>query len=211
MSSMAEGSNLKVVPLLCPDCGRSLPAGEHDVIFHCAACDLALEIEEGRLARRELLHFAGQGDVRLPFWLLPFRVDTVEGSVRSVREYRLLAGTMDTGGNAERSGPPLLFVPACSFATTPLHVRAGRLLTLKQPVFAVDRSKPVRIEPIVFREADALTMGESILLATVTVERKKNRLFLEGFSCSFGRGRLATIPFADRGGKLYHAGMNLEL
>ncbi len=208
---MAEDVKVRVIPLLCPECGRSLPAGEHDVIFHCADCDLAVEIEDGKLARRELRHLAGQGEVRLPFWIFPFRVDSSEGSVRTVPEYRLLAGVVATGSDAERSGPPLLFVPACSFATTPLHVRAGRLLTLQQPVLAVDRSKPVGIEPIVFREPDARIMGQSILLATVTVERKRNRLFLEGFSGSLGKGRLATIPFADRGGKLYHAGMNLEL
>lgn len=208
---MVEDSNIKVVPLLCPECGRPLPAGEHDVIFHCTPCALAMEIEGGRLARRELRHLAGQGEVRLPFWIFPFRVDSGEGSVRTVPEYRLLAGVVATGSDSDRSGPPLLFVPACSFPTTPLHVRAGRLLTLQQPALAVDRSKAVRIEPIVFRESDARVMGESILLATVTVERKRNRLFLEGFSSRLGKGRLVTIPFADHGGKLYHAGMNLEL
>lgn len=208
---MAEDGNIRVVPLLCPECGRSLPSGEHDVLFHCTNCDQALEIEGGKLARRELLHLAGQGDVRLPFWIFPFRVASSEGEVRTVPEYRLLAGVVTSGGSAVRSGPPLLYVPACSFATTPLHLRAGRLLTLQQPAFAVDGAAPVRIEPIVFRESDARTMGESILLATVTVERKRNRFFLEGFSCSFGKGKLATIPFDGRGGKLYHAGLNLEL
>lgn len=208
---MADDSHIRIIPLLCPECGNSLPAGEDDVIFFCATCNLAFEIEAGRLAQREIQHLAGQGDVCLPFWILPFQVVTGEGDVRTVREFRLLAGVVATGPGGERTGVPLLFVPACSFATTPLQVRAGRLLTLQQPVLSVGRSKPSRVAPIVFREADARTMGESILLATVTVERKKSRLFLEGFSCRFGKGRLVTIPFADRGGRLYHAGMNLEM
>lgn len=208
---MADDTHIRIVPLLCPECGRSLPAGEDDVIFYCATCDMAFEIEAGVLVRRELAHLAGTGDVRLPFWIIPFQVATGEGSVGTVQAYRLLSGTMAAGSDSVKSGPPLLFVPACAFAATPLHVRAGRLLTLQQPALAVDRSRPVRIEAIVFSEADARSMAESILLATLTVERKKNRLFLKGFSCRFGKGRLVTIPFADRGSKLYHAGMNLEL
>ncbi len=208
---MADDSHIRIIPLLCPECGNSLPAGEDDVIVFCATCDLAFEIEAGKLVRRELAHLAGPGDVRLPFWVLPFRVATGEGEVRTVPEFRLLAGMVATGTTAERTGPPLLFVPACMFPSTPLHVRAGRLLTLQQPPLAAGGPRPSRIAPIVFREADARTMGESILLATVTAERKKNRLFLEGFSCRFGKGRLVTIPFADRGGRLYHPGMNLEM
>jgi len=202
---------LKVIPLLCPDCGRSLPAGEDDALFYCADCAVAWELEGTGLARREVYHLAGEGTLILPFWILPFRVTTREGTVGTVEDYRGLSGAVGNGNGPARSGLPLLYVPAYPFQS-PLHlIRAGRLLTLRQPVMTIAGSRPSRIHSVVFREEDARKTGAAILLATVTEDRKRALRFLESFSCTFGKGRLCTIPFAENGSKFYHAAMNLEL
>lgn len=207
---MDSPSVIRVIPLVCPECGRSLPAGEDDALFYCARCAVAWELEGAGLARREVCHLAGEGEVLLPFWILPFQVTTREGAVGTVEQYRGLSGAIGNGGSAQ-GGPPLLYVPAYPFQS-PLHlIRTGRLLTLRQPVMMLSRSRPSRIQPVFFREDDARKTGETILLATVTEERRRALGFLESFSCRFGKGRLCTIPFSANGSKFYHAGMNLEL
>jgi hypothetical protein len=212
-NSLAGNSSLdiRVIPLLCPECGHPLPAGEDDVIFVCASCAASWELVDGSLARRELYHLAGRGDVRLPFWVLPFHVETCEGTVKTMARFRALTGSLPVGNGGVDSVSPNLFVPACPFSSPTHLVRAGRLLSLRQPAVTPVPCRPDRIAPIVFREEDARNMGEVILLAAVTEARKKSFSFLESFSFRPGAGMLCTIPFEEKGLKLYSAGMNLEL
>jgi hypothetical protein len=209
--TVQDSLDIRVIPLLCPDCGNRLPAGEDDVIFFCASCAASWELAEGSLMRRELHHAGGVGDVRLPFWILPFQVTTREGTVATRAAFRNLTGSLSVGDGDAEAEPPNLFVPACPFSSPPHLIRAGRLLTLRQPAVTPVPCRPERIAPIVFREEDAGNMGEVILLATVTEARKKSFSFLESFSFRSGKGMLCTIPFEEKGPKYYHAGMNLEL
>jgi hypothetical protein len=208
---MVSSLDIRVIPLLCPECGHPLPAGEDDVIFVCASCAAPWELECGSLVRREMHHLGGEGDVRLPFWVLPFHVTTREGSVATLAAYRNLTGSLPVGNGGVDAVSPNLFVPACPFSSPAHLVRSGRLLTLRQPPVTPVPCRPERIAPIVFREEDARNMGEVILLATVTEARKKSFAFLESFSFRPLTGILCTIPFQEKGLKLYHAGMNLEL
>ncbi|NMC72793.1 MAG: hypothetical protein GYA56_00245 [Geobacteraceae bacterium] len=208
---MDRAGDIRVIPLLCPGCGGRLPAGEDDVIFVCAPCASCWELADGSLARRELHHAGGAGDVRLPFWILPFQVTTREGSVATRAAFRSLAGSLPVGDTGSDSDLPNLFVPACSFPSPPRLVRAGRLLTLRQPAVVPVACRPGPIAPIVFNEKDARNMGETILLATVTEARKESFAFLESFSFRPGTGRLCTIPFERKDSKFYHPAMNLEL
>lgn len=208
---MDRTADIRVIPLLCPECGNRLSAGEDDVIFVCASCASCWELTEGSLTRRELHHAGGVGDVRLPFWILPFQVTTQEGSVATRAAFRSLTGSLPVGDDGSANGFPNLFIPACPFPSPPHLIRAGRLLTLRQPTVEPVSCRPGRIAPIVFREEDARNMGEVILLAAVTEARKKSFAFLESFSFRPGKGMLCTFPFTEKGLKLYHAGMNLEL
>jgi hypothetical protein len=212
-NSLAADSSpdIRVIPLLCPECGHPLPAGEEDVIFTCATCVASWELTGGSLVRCELHHLGGEGDVRLPFWVLPFQVATREGVVETVAAYRNLTGSLPAGNSGADAGRPNLFVPACPFSSTASLVRSGRLLTLRQPAVIPVPCLPGRIAPIVFREEDARIVGEVILLATVTEARKNMFSFLESFSFRPGKGMLCTVPFHENGLKFYHAGMNLEL
>jgi hypothetical protein len=208
---MASRHSLLVVPLICPECGHPLPAGDDDVIFFCASCASALEINGGVLVKREINHLAGDGDCHISFWVMPFQACTGDMKVESVEGFRSLSGSVTPPGASRLSGPPLIFVPSSPFSSPPLLVRAGRLLTLRQPALTASATRPGQVAPIVFTEEDAGKMAEIILLATVASDRKKNPRFMETFSCRLGKGKLCTIPFEETSGKLYHAGMNLEL
>lgn len=208
---MDRTGDIKVIPLLCPACGSRLPSEEEDVIFVCLSCNASWELVDGSLTMRELRHAEGSGDLLIPFWILPFRVTTREGVVASRGGFRNLTGSLPSGGGDGEDSPPLLFVPACAFLSPPQLVRAGRLITLRQPPLSFIERRDVRVAPIVFREDDARNMGEIILLSTVTEARKKSYTFLESFSFHPGKAILCTIPFTRQGAKLFHSAMNLEL
>jgi len=71
---------LRVVPLVCPDCGRGLVGLRYDKLFFCMTCTQGVFFkEEG--CERYPLHFVAPGDVRvkvslhLPMWELGIRVE----------------------------------------------------------------------------------------------------------------------------------------
>ncbi|RNC73188.1 MAG: hypothetical protein ED859_00325 [Desulfuromonadales bacterium] len=217
---MADRHDLRVIPLRCPDCGDGLVAGGDDVIFPCRRCGTFRELDGEELIWREITHAAGPDldgphetmrvMTRLPFWVFPFRAATPAGEVATLRDYLLLAGSVMklTPGREEK--PPLLFVPAFA-AKTAFVLRAGRLLTLRAPAFSRSSGTPGRLVPIVFREADARALAEAVVLATVAAERRVNQRFLDAFAVRCGAGRLLSIPFDGREGRLYQPDLDLEI
>ena len=70
-SSRPDGPPL--LPLCCPACGGSLDPLQEDIIFLCAACGGASELQSATTIRCELRHATPAGlarPVHLPFWRL---------------------------------------------------------------------------------------------------------------------------------------------
>ena len=217
---MADCRDLRVIPLRCPDCGATLEAGGEDVIYPCKPCGTYRELAGEELVLREIVHVAGpdvdsppaarREMLRLPFWVFPFRATTIGGEVATLREYLALAGSVTQFSPGRQEKPPLVFVPAFAAKSSSL-MRAGRLLTLRSPAFGRSAGVPARVAPIVFREADARALTEAVVLATVATERRVNQRFLESFAVRCGRGRLLSIPFDDREGRLHQPDLDLEI
>ena len=208
---MAREQDLWVIPLICPGCGARLPAESESVIFPCAACGVLWEPEGEVLARREFHVLSGEGSIHVPFWLFPFQVVTKDATARTLAEYRVMTGNINSV-EAERQGiPPLVFVPACTGMASHLMVRAGRLLTIRTPALARTKTFPERIMAIGSRERDAALMAQTIVLATIGEERRRSLSFLQAFTVKVGRGRLCAIPFEERGERLLHAAWKLEI
>ncbi len=217
---MADRHDLRVIPLRCPTCGTGLTAGGEDVIFPCRLCGTYRELVGEDLVLREIVHAAGPDlDVppaarremeRLPFWVFPFRATTVGGEVATLREYLALAGSITQLSPSRGEKPPLVFVPAFAAKSVSL-LRAGRLLTLRSPALGRSAGVPARMAPIVFREVDARALAEAVVLATVATERRVNQRFLESFAVRCGAGRLLSIPFDDREGRLHQPDLDLEI
>lgn len=217
---MADRHDLRVIPLRCPDCGGGLTAAGEDVIFSCQGCGTFRELEGETLVLRQVVHAAGpdldappgarRTMARLPFWVFPFRAVNAGSEAATLRDYLSLTGAIMTPDPARAEKPPFVFVPA--FAARPASIlRAGRLLTLRAPAFGRSAGSPAAVAPIVFREADALTLAEPIVLATVAGERRGNQRFLEAFLVRCGTGRLITIPFDLRDGRLFQPDLDLEM
>lgn len=210
---MADLKDLWVLPLRCPGCGQGFPAGGEDVLFHCPDCGTVWELAGEALVKREIVHVGGvAGDDAgcFPFWVFPFTAATTAGAVRTQREYLSLTGNIARLPPEREEKPPLVFVPAFS-ALPALLLRAGRLLTLRVPAFRLSPRPPRRVVPITFREADARTLAEAVVLATVTEERRTNPQFLETFSVNTGAGKLLTLPFVEREGRMMQPDINLEI
>ncbi|MBT1077295.1 hypothetical protein [Geobacter grbiciae] len=217
---MADRHDLRVIPLRCPACGATLEAGGEDVIYPCKPCGSYRELVGEDLVQREVVHVAGpdldappaarREMPRLPFWVFPFRAATVGGEVATLREYLALAGSVSQLSPGRGEKPPLVFVPAFAAKSASL-LRAGRLLTLRSPAFGRSVGVPSRVAPIVFREADARALAEAVVLATVATERRVNQRFLDSFAVRCGAGRLLSIPFDDRVGRLHQPDLDLEI
>ncbi len=217
---MADRQDLRVIPLRCPACGAVLQAGGEDVIFPCTSCGTWRELVGEELALREIVHTAGpdldalpaerRKMARLPFWVFPFRAATVGGEVATLRDYLALAGSVTQLSPGREEKPPIVFVPAFAAKSSAL-IRAGRLLTLRSPAFSRSAGVPARISPIVFRESDARALAEAVVLATVATERRVNQRFLEAFAVRCGSGRLFTIPFDERDGRLHQPVLDMEI
>lgn len=217
---MADRHDLRVIPLRCPVCGGALAAGGEDVIFPCMRCGTWRELVGEELVLREMVHVAGpdldappaarREMLRLPFWAFPFRATTAGGELATLREYLALAGSVTQLPPGRQEKPPLVFVPAFAVKSAPL-LRAARLLTLRSPAFGRSAGVPGRMAPIVFREGDARALAEAVVLATVATERRVNQRFLDAFSVRCGAGRLLSIPFDDREGRLHQPDLDLEI
>jgi hypothetical protein len=208
---MAREQDLWVLPLICPDCGGRLSADSGSVLFPCAACGTLWEPEGEALHRQELHILSGEGSVHIPFWLFPFQITTRDGSAKTLAEYRGLTGNINSLEPERQGTPPLVFVPAGTGMPPHLMVRAGRLLTIRSPEIIRTKPFPPRLTAIGSHERDAALMAPTIVLSTVTEERRRSLPFLQAVTVKVGRGKLCAIPFEERGGRLLHAAWSLEI
>ena len=208
---MAREQDLWVLPLICPGCGGRLAAENGSVIFPCVTCGTLWEPEGEALLRRELHVLSGEGSVHVPFWLFPFRITTRVDTAETLAEYRGLTGNINPLEPERQGVPPLAFVPASTGMAPHLMVRAGRLLTIRSPALSKAKFFPPRLTAVGLRERDSALMAPTIVLATVTEERRQSLTFLQEFTVTVGRGKLCAIPFEQRGERLLHEGWKLEI
>lgn len=209
---MAEECGIiNVVPLVCPSCSVGLPAGEGDRIHYCRRCGKGWELSESGFAEIQILHMSGDDPARFPFWIFQFAIQTPAGVCSTLEAYLSLTGNISRPDAERCTKPPVLFVPAFTSRNPQLVLRAGRLLTLRAPALSLTKGHPEKIIPVTMNEDDARVMGECIALSTLTEERKLNLQLLQGFTVRTGPGRLLTIPFAEREGRLFQPSMNLEI
>lgn len=208
---MAREHDLWVLPLICPVCGGRLPVESGSVIFPCVACGILWEPEGAALIQMEMHVLSGEGSVHVPFWLFPCQITIRDGNVVTLAEYRALTGNINPLEPERQGTPPLTFVPAGCAMAPHLMVRAGRLLTIRSPGLIRSKTFPARLMAIGSRERDAALMAQTIVLATVTEERRRSLQFLQAFTVKVGRGKLCAIPFEVRGERLLHEEWSLEI
>jgi hypothetical protein len=73
-------SSIRVVPLICPDCGAALAGLRGDQVFFCLVCRQGLEQREGTWQRHPLLLAASPSPppppvLHLPFWQLDIKAE----------------------------------------------------------------------------------------------------------------------------------------
>ena len=208
---MARSQDLWLVPIVCPECGKGLPAKEDDVIFFCMVCQAAWELSGDSLVRRELFVVSGGGELQLPFWVFPFKVSTPDGNFDTMEAFHLLIGNVNPVPEPQRGKPPLLFAPAFSSGRSQQMLRTGKLLTVRNPYLTAAKRELTGTSPITLGEAVAKEMARIIAIATITAERQKNLRFVKSLSLQFGRGRLCIIPFDMRDNRLFNGEFNLEI
>ena len=204
---MADGG-LSVVPLICGQCAERMTADKEQVAYQCRGCGRVWELSGGGLVQKEVIHFAGSGDVRLPFWYASFKINSLEGVIHDNAGFMKMCGSVKT--KAAFADPPFVFVPA--FSLPPQQaIRLGRNMVVRFPLFSQSPMPFQPIRPVTVAEADARLLAELILLAAAVEDRRNNPSFLVSFGVELFGMHLVSIPFRSEGVRLLQPEMNLEV
>lgn len=200
---------LVLLVLKCPTCSTRLQAVPREVVHYCAACRGASELHGRETRPRPIFHAAGEGELVLPFWVVPFVLQAPGVRIRTRGDLARFSGAVEPGGEGRGEGPSLLFVPAFDLQA-PRLIRLGRQMTLRMPLLRAASRAPERIASVVVAEKDVAPMAEVVVVAAMPEERRMSFSFLKEFVLTLGTPRLCTIPFQARNGKSYNSELNLE-
>ncbi len=200
---MAVGYRL--IPLSCPACGAPLQADADDVVYYCTACKNGhlLERATGELRPVAVSFLAAPGKAiarRLPFWLLPAKVELLERATEGGGGFMQLFG-------AASSSPQRLEV---SFAVpafpTPLSAAvelAKRYTAQLSPGAGEGELLGEALTGGALRVEDARKWAEFALVAS---ELSKPDLLTQlRYRIAFGEARLLGVPFVGTAGALRDA------
>lgn len=215
-------TELRLIPLDCPQCGSALAAEGQDRLFYCTSCHSGFQVrEEGPVpdARApssetvglplepvEVIFLASPGhpvDTRRPFWLLPARIEILErrtpGSTLTGL-FNVFFGGDDSGGPGEGR----FVVPAYP---TPLEraLALARSYSYRWPGAGELTGEKLTGGTVPLE--DARKLAEYLLIAN-EADRSDTLQDLE-YRLEFREPRLIGIPFYRRGEELHDCHFDL--
>lgn len=195
-------ADFELAVLDCPGCGAPLAGDDEDLVFYCTACRSGFRVPEGdpprpggeRLVPVEVSFLASPakaGDLHLPFWILPAKVEILQRSgsgdlFRGLMSF-FLSGREESGS---APGEGAFAVPAfrCSLQRA---VGLGMRYTFEPP----DRGElpRERLTGGCTTVEDARKLAEYLLIASEA--RKPDTLKELRYRLEFGPPRLLGVPF----------------
>lgn len=193
----------RLVPLSCPACGAPLQADGDDVVYYCTACRNAhlLDRATGALRPVGVAFLAAPGKAvarRLPFWMLPARVDIVERATEGGGGILQLFGAGATG--AGDRGDVTFAVPAFA-APLERAIELAKRYSTQLP--ATGELLGEHLTGGALRVEDAETWAEFALVAAELA--KPDKLTQLRYRIAFGEPRLLGVPFVGAPGALRDA------
>jgi hypothetical protein len=187
-------SPLKVIPLVCPDCGTPLAGLPHDRLFFCVPCKKALSPKNDDWVRRPLLTPkitapAPAQVIHLPFWELKVQAQATPGNKPQEVACRLLPQY----GN--------IWIAAFTLVRASYFGDVGLAFT----------EKLIRLEPLPDFPARLAVAGctreieEAVryaeLFITLILDKRADVTGMK-ISLAVQGARLWAIPFADQGNQI---------
>jgi hypothetical protein len=193
----------RLVPLSCPACGAPIAAEADDVVFYCTACKNAhlLDRSTGALAPIAVTFLAAPAMAvtrRLPFWLLPARVELLERSTEGGGGLLHLfdGGAPSSAGNADVSFAVPAFAAPLTVAVELAKRYSAQFPAAGELVGEALTGGSLRVE-------DARTWAEFALISAEMA--KPDKLTQLRYRLTFGDARLLGVPFVGAAGSLRDA------
>jgi len=196
----------RLVPLSCPACGAPIAADADDVVYYCTACKNGhlLDRASGQLVPVAVSFLAAPGKSvarRLPFWLLPAKVELLERSTEGGGGFlRLFAASTDS--TPERMDVNFA-VPAFAAPLSPAIELAKRYSAQLANQNGAGELLGEALTGGALRIEDAKKWAEFALVATEVA--KPDLLTQLRYRIAFGEARLLGVPFVGAPGALRDA------
>ncbi len=208
-----EQSDLKLIPLRCPECGGEINSGEEDRVYFCSVCSLGFEIFGNKFKKVDVIYAKPMSELNnkifyyLPFWQILTTIsikeqyalkydDIPEELLRSKHFSKFLTGLFKEKDAKKKM---IFFVPAFSITNRyQLMDEPGFQFTVDPP--KIQSVKPVDMVGAEYTLSDAKDLA-TVMFFSIQAHTKIDILNVD-IDFEFHCYRITGIPFYEGGGLL---------
>jgi predicted RNA-binding Zn-ribbon protein involved in translation (DUF1610 family) len=212
-------SDINLIPLRCPDCGRDIESGEDDLVHFCSNCGKGFEVIQDELKKINVIfakpkeEFAGVKLYYLPMWQILSRVSVKRKHSIDVNQLprEILANERFTSVYTEllNKEKPIekmvFFVPAFGVTNRyQLMDQPGLRFTVNPPELKSD--SPKNMIGAEYSLSDAIELARDMFLS-IQFQTDTGITGLKDADVTFDykKARIAGIPFYEEEGMLIDA------
>jgi predicted RNA-binding Zn-ribbon protein involved in translation (DUF1610 family) len=212
-------SDINLIPLRCPDCGRDIESGEDDLVHFCSNCGKGFEVIQDELKKINVIfakpkeEFAGVKLYYLPMWQILSRVSVKRKHSIDVSQLprEILANERFTSVYTEllNKEKPIekmvFFVPAFGVTNRyQLMDQPGLRFTVNPPELKSD--SPKNMIGAEYSLSDAIELARDMFLS-IQFQTDTGITGLKDADVTFDykKARIAGIPFYEEEGMLIDA------
>lgn len=209
-------TDIKLIPLRCPDCGVDIESGEDDLVHFCANCGSGFEVVFDKLKKVNVIFVKPQEGIEnkklyyLPMWQILSKISVAKKQNIDVSQLppEILSNEQFTSffvGLLNKEKPinkMIFFVPAFGVTNRyQLMDQPGFLFTVNPPKLKSD--SPKDMVGAEYSLEDAIELAK-VMFLSIQYHTDKGLMGLQGADITFDyeKARIAGIPFYEEEGML---------
>jgi len=209
-------TDIKLIPLRCPDCGKDIESGEDDLVHFCSNCGSGFEVVLDKFKKVNIIfvkpkeEFANKKLYYLPMWQILSKISINKKLNIDISQIptEILANDRFTSflaGLLKKEKPidkMMFFVPAFGVTNRyQLMDQPGYLFTVKPPKLESD--SPKDMVGAEYSLEDAIELAK-VMFLSIQYHTDKGLMGLKGADITFDyeKARIAGIPFYEEKGML---------
>jgi len=209
-------TDIKLIPLRCPDCGNDIESGEDDLVHFCSNCGSGYEIILDKLKKVNVIFAKPQEGIEnkklyyLPMWQILSKISIdkkpkidisqIPPEIMSNDRFAsFLVGLLKKEKPIDKM---MFFVPAFGVTNRyQLMDQPGYLFTVKTPKF--EKDSPKDMVGAEYSLEDAVELAK-VMFLSIQYHTDKGLMGLKGADITFNyeKARIAGIPFYEEEGML---------
>jgi hypothetical protein len=209
-------TDIKLIPLRCPDCGKDIQSGEDDLVHFCSNCGSAYEISLDKFKKVPVIFVKPKEEIEnkklyyLPMWQILSKITVKKKQNINLSQIppEILSNELFTNffvGLLKKEKPidkMMFFVPAFGVTNRyQLMDQTGYLFTANPPKFKSD--SPKDMVGAEYSLKDAIELAK-VMFLSIQYHTDNGLMGLEGADIEFNyeKARIAGIPFYEEEGML---------